>query len=96
MEKIFNNVTAEIQEDVLKLRIENTELKKDLSDFAELNKTLHEENQDRHERFMELKKENTDLKLKIALLRKYIYGNYDLEYKEMQLKYIDEYGEELK
>jgi len=26
-------------------------------------------------------------------MRHFIYGNYDLEYKVMQLKYIDEFGE---
>lgn len=40
--------------------------------------------------------ENAELKKKLCLMRKYIYGNYDLEYKEMQLQHIDEFGTELK
>lgn len=39
--------------------------------------------------------ENIELKKKLCLMRKYIYGNYDLEYKEMQLQHIDEFGTEL-
>lgn len=43
-----------------------------------------------------LQTENAELKKKLCLMRKYIYGNYDLEYKEMQLQHIDEFGTELK
>lgn len=43
-----------------------------------------------------LEKEIEELKKKLCLMRKYIYGNYDLEYKEMQLQHIDEFGTELK
>jgi len=43
-----------------------------------------------------LVKENAELKKKLVLMRHYIYGNFDLAYKEMQLKHIDELGEEIK
>lgn len=44
---------------------------------------------------IELEKENEEMKKKLSLMRHFIYGNYDLEYKEMQLKCIDEFGKPL-
>lgn len=82
-------------EEVYRLKKENEDLKIKLENTIE-NWHKEIENSERHfQRMSRFQKENEELKAKLCLMRKWIYGNFDLEDKIAQLKFIDEFGKEL-
>lgn len=75
----------ELRKEYIQTETEYAELK---IKYAELKQKYDELNDFSNSQLAKVLKENEELKKKLCLMRKYIYGNYDLEYKEMQLQHI--------